>query len=163
MENFPNGTLIGQIINFLILLFLLKKFAFKPLGKLLSDRQQLIADSITTAEQERQQAEQIKAEYEAEMQRTREMAQEIIQKATKAGEEQAAEIIESAKNEAKRLKDAALVEIKHEKEKAVAEMRDEAATLAILVAGKIINQQIDEDIQHKMVKDFVKEAGELLC
>jgi len=163
LDNFPNATLIAQIANFIILVLLLKKFAYKPLTKLLTDRQQLVAENIATAEQDRQQAEQIKAEYEAEMQRTREMAQDIIQKATKAGEDKAAEVMENAKNEAKRLKDAALVEIEREKEKAVAEMRDQAASLAILVAGKIIDKQMDDNTQRKMVQNFVKEAGDLLC
>ena len=163
LENFPNSSLIAQIINFVLLVFLLKKFAFKPLGKMLSDRQKLIADNIATAEQEREQAALIKAEYEAEMQRTREHAQEIIQKATKAAEEKAAEVMESAKDEAKRLKDAALAEIRNEKEKAVVDMRDQAASLAILVAGKIIDQRLDESMQREMVQEFVKEAGDLLC
>ena len=163
MEQFPNASLIAAIVHFIILLFLLKTFAFKPLGKMLSDRQNMIESNIEAAEKDRQLAEQIKAEYEAEMQRTREMAQEIIQKATKAGEEQAVEVIENAKNEAKRLKDAAVVEIEREKEKAVGELRDQAATLAILVAGKILEKQLDGEVQREMVQEFVKEAGDLLC
>lgn len=163
MEGFPNGTLVAQIICFLILLFLLKQFAYKHIDKLLKDRAELIETNINTAEQERQLAEKIKAEYEAEMLRTRELAQEIIQKATKAGEDQAAEVIESAKNEAKKLKDTALVEIQREKDKAVTDLREEAATLAVLIAGKIIDRQIDENIQREMVQEFVKEAGDLLC
>lgn len=163
MEHFPNATLLAQVFDFIVLLILLRVFAYKPLTKLLSDRQKLIADSITAAEQERQQAEQYKAEFEAELHRAREHAQEIIQKATKAGEDQAVEIIESAKNEAKRLKDSAVVEIQREKDKAVAEMREQAANLAVLVAGKILERQIDDKIQHELVQEFVKEAGELLC
>lgn len=163
MEGFPNATLLAQIVNFLILLFLLKRFAYKPLGKLLSDRQQMVANNIASAEQERQEAEQLKTQYEAELQRTRELVQEMIQKATKTGEEKAAEIIENAKEESKRLKDAAISEIQREKEKAVADMRDQAATLAVLVAGKIIDKQLDDSIQHEMVQEFVKEAGDLVC
>jgi F-type H+-transporting ATPase subunit b len=130
---------------------------------MLTDRQNMIEQSIVTAENERLEAERIKSEYEVQMQRSREMAQEIIQKATKAGEEQAAEVIENAKNEAKRLKDAAVVEIQREKDKAVTELRDQAATLAILVAGKIIDKQLDDTIQREIVQEFVKEAGDQLC
>jgi len=158
-----NATLLAQVVHFLILLIFLRLVAYKPLTKLLSDRQKLIADSISAAEQERQQAEQLRAELEAELRRAREQAQDIVQKAAKAGEEQAAVIIENAKNEAKRLKDAALVDIQRERDKAVAELREQAATLAILVAGKIIEQKLDDQIQHRMVQDFVKEAEELLC
>lgn len=158
-----NGTLLAQIVDFIILLIFLRLVAYKPLMKVLADRSDHIANSIAAAEQERQQAEQLKAGYEAEMRRAREQAQEIIQKATKAGEEQAVEIIENAKNEATRLKDAALTEIEREKQKAVAELRDQVASLSVLVAGKIINQKLTNEIQHSMVQDFIKEAGELPC
>jgi F-type H+-transporting ATPase subunit b len=97
------------------------------------------------------------------MRRARQQAQEIIQKATKAGEEQASEIIESAKSEAARIKEAALADIQREKEKAVAELREQVATLSVLVAGKIIGRQMTQDIQREMVQEFIKEAGELPC
>lgn len=156
-----NATLLAQIVDFIILLIFLRLVAYKPLMKLLQDRSDHIANTIAAAEQEKQQAEQLKAGYEAEMRRAREQAQEILQKATKAGEDQAHEIIESAKNEAARIKDSALVDIEREKQKAVAELRDQVATLSVLVAGKIINQKLTDDIQRSMVQDFIKEAGEL--
>lgn len=158
-----NATLLAQIVDFIILLIFLRLVAYKPLMKLLQDRSDHIANTIAAAEQERQQAEQLRAGYEAEMRRAREQAQEIIQKATKAGEEQALEIIENAKNEAARIKDAAMADIQREKEKAVAELRDQVASLSILVASKIINQKLNDEIQHKMVQDFIKEAGGLPC
>lgn len=158
-----NATLLAQIVDFIILLIFLRVVAYKPLMKVLADRSEHIANSIAAAEQERQQAEQLKAGYETEMRRAREQAQEIIQKATRAGEEQALDIIENARSEAARLKEAALAEIQREKQKAVAELRDQVASLSILVAGKIINQKLNDDIQHSMVQDFIKEAGELPC
>jgi len=158
-----NATLLAQIVDFIILLIFLRLVAYKPLMKLLQERSDHIANTIAAAEQERQQAEQLKAGYEAEMRRAREQAREIVQKATKAGEEQAVEIIENAKNEAARIKDAAMAEIQREKQKAVAELRDQVASLSVLVAGKIINQKLTDEIQHSMVQDFIKEAGDLPC
>ncbi|OPY59674.1 MAG: ATP synthase subunit b, sodium ion specific [Pelotomaculum sp. PtaU1.Bin035] len=158
-----NATLLAQVVHFLILLIFLRFVAYKPLIKLLSDRQRLIENNINAAEQERQQAGQLKEELESDLRRAREQAQDIIQKAAKAAEDQAVEIIENAKNEAKRLKESALAEIQREKDKAVAEMRDQAASLAVLAAGKILERQIDDKIQHELVREFVKEAGELLC
>lgn len=156
-----NATLIAQIVDFIILLIFLRVVAYKPLLNLLNKRSEHVADTIAAAEQERQQAEQLRAGYEAEMRRAREQAQEILQKATKAGEEQAAEIIENAKSEATRIKESALSEIHREKQKAAAELRDQVASLSILVAGKIISQKLTDDVQHGMVQDFIKEAGEL--
>jgi len=156
-----NATVLAQIVDFIILLIFLRLVVYKPLVKLLEGRSEHIASNIAAAEQERQQAEQLKAGYEAEMRNARVQAQEIIQKATKAGEEQALGIIENAKNEAGKLKDAALAEIEREKQKAVAELRDQVATLSILVAGKIINKTMTNQIQRGMIEDFIKEAGEL--
>lgn len=156
-----NATLLAQIVDFIILLIFLKLVVYKPLCKVLGDRSDHITNSIAAAEQERQEAEQLKAGYEAEMRHAREQTQTIIQKATKAGEEQALEIIENAKNEAGRLKESALAEIEREKQRAVAELREQVASLSVLVAGKIINKSLTEDIQRSMIDDFIKEAGEL--
>jgi F-type H+-transporting ATPase subunit b len=156
-----NATVLAQIVDFIILLVFLRQVAYKPLVKLLSDRSEHIASTIANAEQERQQAAQLKAGYEAEMRRSREQAQEIIQKATKAGENQALEIIENSKKEATKIKDAALSEIEREKQKAIAELRDQVASLSVLIAGKIINQNMDNQIQRNMINNFIKEAGEL--
>jgi F-type H+-transporting ATPase subunit b len=156
-----NATVLAQIVDFIILLIFLRIVAYKPLVKLLADRSENIANNIAAAEQERQQAEQLKAGYEAEMRRSREQAQDIIQKATKAGEDQALEIIENSKKEAAKIKDAALAEIEREKQKAIAELRDQVASLSILVAGKIIDKNMDDQIQHGLIDNFIKEAGEL--
>jgi len=133
-----NATLLAQIVDFIILLIFLRLVAYKPLMKVLKDRQDYIEKNIAAAEQERQQAEQLRAGYEAE-------------------------IIESAKSEAARIKEAALADIQREKEKAVAELREQVATLSVLVAGKIIGRQMTQDIQREMVQEFIKEAGELPC
>ena len=93
-----NATILAQIVDFIILVIFLRLVAYKPVVKMLTDRSDHIANSIAAAEQERQEAEQLKAGYEAEMRRAREQTQEIIQKATKAGEDQASEIIGNAKN-----------------------------------------------------------------
>lgn len=156
-----NATILAQIADFIILVIFLRLVAYKPLTKLLADRSDHVANSIAAAEQERQEAEQLKAGYEAEMRRAREQTQEIIQKATKAGEDQASEIIANAKNEAGKLKETALAEIEREKVKAVTELREQVASLSVLVAGKIINKTMSEDIQRGMIDDFIKEAGEL--
>lgn len=156
-----NATILAQIVDFIILLIFLRLVVYKPLCKLLANRSDHIANSIAAAEQERQEAEQLKAGYEAEMRRAREQAQEIVQKATRAGEDQALQIVSNAKNEAEKLKENAHAEIEREKQKAVAELRDQVATLSVLVAGKIINKTISKDIQRSMIDDFIKEAGEL--
>ena len=158
-----NGTILAQIFNFLVLLILLRAVAYKPFMNMLEKRKELIESSIAAAEEDKKQAEQLRASLQAELKRTREEAAEIMAKATKNAEEQAQQIIEAAKAEANRVKDSAVVEIQREKEKAVSELRDQVATLSILVAGKIIDQKLNDDIQKDLVNKFVKEAGDLPC
>ena len=82
-----NGTLIAQIVNFLILVGILTKFAYKPLMKALEDRQKKIADSIDSAERERQEAQQLKLNYQQQLSDARAEAQAIVEKAEKLAEE----------------------------------------------------------------------------
>ena len=158
-----NGTLVAQIFHFIILLIFLRVVAFPPIVKVLEQRQTAIANNVAAAEEERKQAEALRQSYLADMQKAKEEAQAIIQQATKAGEAQAQQILEAARAEANRVKETALQEIEREKEKAVAELRDQVITLSVLVADKIIGKQITQDLQHGLVEEFIKEAGDLPC
>jgi len=158
-----NATLIAMIFHFLVLLLFLRLVVYKPLFNLLEKRQEFIASNVAAAEEERKQAEALRQQYLADMEQARAQAQDMIKKATKAGEEQARQIIEDAKLEATKVKENALLEIQREKEKAVVELREHVATLAVLVAAKIIDEKITTDIQSNLVDQFIKEAGDLPC
>jgi len=158
-----NSTLIAMIFHFLVLLLFLRLVVYKPLVNMIEKRQEFIANNVAAAEEERKQAEALRQQYLADMEQARAQAQEMIQKATRAGEEQAREIIEEAKLEASKIKDNALLDIQREKEKAVAELREHVATLAVLVAGKVVNEKMTADIQSNLVDEFIKEAGDLPC
>ncbi|ACV64837.1 ATP synthase F0, B subunit [Desulfofarcimen acetoxidans DSM 771] len=158
-----NATLFAQIFNFIILLIFLRIVAWKPLINMIEQRQKHIENTVNAAEDERKKAEELRASYLAEMQRSKEGAQQIIADANKAAEAQKDQIIAAAKAESERIKENATAEIQREKEKAVAELREQVASLAILVAGKVVSQKITEDLQHSMVQEFIKEAGDLPC
>ncbi|WP_066633988.1 F0F1 ATP synthase subunit B [Desulfolucanica intricata] len=158
-----NATVFAQMINFILLLIFLRLVVWKPLINLIDQRQKHIENSVTAAEEERKKAEELRASYMADMQRAKEEAQKIIAEATKSGEAQAQEIITAAKKEAERIKENAAADIQREKEKAVAELREQVASLAVLVAGKVVSKSITDDIQHSMVQEFIKEAGDLPC
>jgi F-type H+-transporting ATPase subunit b len=158
-----NATLVAQIFNFIVLLIFLRVVVYKPIVNVLEQRQKAIADNVAAAEEERKQAEALRQSYLAEMQKSKEEAQAIIQQATKAGEAQAQQILEAAKAESVRIKDSALADIEREKEKAVAILREQVVTLSIMVANKVVSNKITDDLQHSMVKEFIKEAGDLPC
>lgn len=158
-----NGTLLVQIFHFLLLLVLLRLVAYKPILKVLEERQKYVASNIEQAERQRADAEKIKADLEAEMRRTREEAQKIIERATKASEEQAQAIMEAAKEETTRLKEGALADIEREKDKALAELKDQVANMAVLVASKVIRDGLTAEMQERLVKDAVSEVKNLPC
>jgi F-type H+-transporting ATPase subunit b len=158
-----NSTLVAQIFNFIVLVIFLRIVVYPHIIRILEERQDYIANSVATAEEERKQAEALRQQYLDELNKAKTEAQEIVQKAAKAAEVQAQEILESAKAESARIKESALQDINREKEKAVAELRDQVATLSILIAGKIVSEKITADIQRGMVDDFIKEAGDLPC
>lgn len=163
MELKFNATLLAQIFHFLLLLVLLRLVAYKPLMRILEERQKLIADRIAQAEQRQAEAERIKADMEAELRRAREEAQQIIERATKASEQQAQAIMDAAKEEAARLKESAMTDIQREKDKALAELKDQVANLAILVAGKVIREGLTAEAQEKLIQDAISEVKNLPC
>ncbi len=156
-----NATLLAQMFHFILTLIILRLVAYKPLMNIIEQRQKYIADNIAIAENQKAEAEKFRAQYEADLQRARDEAKAIVERATKAAEEQAAEIIENAKAEAAKAKEGALADIQREKEKAVVELRDQVASLAVLVAAKVIKGGLTVDEHHNLVQDAVKEVGQL--
>lgn len=154
-------TLVAQIISFLLLVWLLSTKAWGPLMKMMEQRRVQIETSITQAKEERQQAEQIKHEYQEEMRKARQEAQEVIAKAAKVGEASAAEILAAAHEEAVRIKKSALVDIERERDRAIAEVRAQVADLSVLVAEKIIRQKLDMKGQGELIEQFIQEVGEM--
>jgi len=163
-----NWTLVAQVVNFLILVFLLKKILAEPIKKALDNRQSYIEDSIATAEADKAEAATMKQTYHDQLMKARGEAQEIIDKATKFGEQTRDTIIEESKEEATKILKQAQAEIERERAKALADLRNEVASLSVLVAGRIIGQNLDAKGQDKLVEEFInqldsKGAGGLLC
>ncbi|MDN5292875.1 MAG: F-type H+-transporting ATPase subunit b [Eubacteriales bacterium] len=158
---FDVNKFIWALINFLILVFLLKKFAYKPVLNMLDERKRSIEESLTRAEKARDEAERMQKEYEAQLAQAREEAQRIIEQATKLGEQMKEEILANAQAEASKAIQRAQEEIAREREKAVVALREEVANLAVLAAGKVLGRAISVEDHEKMIKEFIAEVGDL--
>jgi F-type H+-transporting ATPase subunit b len=163
-----NGTLLAQIFNFLLLVIVLAKFAYKPLMKGMADRQAQIVSNIETAEKERAEAEALKREYHEQLMAARTEAQAIVEKARKLAEESKEEILAEARAEHARLLKAAQDEIARERDLAVAELKGEVVTLSLAAATKIIGNNLDASANAKLVNEFIdkldeKKIGGLPC
>ena len=154
------STAIFAIINFAILVVLLKVFLYKPVCNMLDSRKQEVANNLKSAEDAKLEAQKLKDEYAAQIQNARSEAQDIINQATKIGEQTKADIVNEAREEATRLVAKAQDEIVREKTEALNEIRNEIADLAVLAASKVVGKTIDVADHQNMVNNFAKEVGE---
>lgn len=156
-------TYFVQLISFLILVWILAKFAWKPLMNIMEKRRQGIENNLAQAEQERKEAERIRLEYQQEMLQARQQAQEIIEKATKSSELRAEEIIVEARKETEKIKQSALADIERERDRAIADVRSQVVDMSVAVAEKIIQQKLDIRGQEALIEQFIQEVGDRPC
>ncbi|MGE5577199.1 MAG: F0F1 ATP synthase subunit B [Syntrophothermus sp.] len=154
-------TLLWQILNLAVVIALLTAIAYKPVSKILRDREEHVEKTLAQAASSQKEAEALLARYQQQIQHAKQEAQEIVDRATKVGEQMRQEIIQNAENEASRTMAKAKAEISAEKDKALSQIRDEVANLAVLAAGKIIGRSITAADHEKMVKDFVAELDKV--
>lgn len=152
--------MFAQLFFFLLLLFLLKKYAFGPLMNIMEERELHVANEIEEAEQSRLEAEKSAKEAAEQLLQTKQEAQKMMQDAKNAGIEQEKSIIELARQEADRLKEAAQADIQDEKEKALQALQDQVASLSVLIASKVIEKELTAQDQEKLINEYIKEVGE---
>lgn len=155
-----NGTLIAQIVNFLILVAILAKFAYKPLMQGLADRQQKIADNIDAAERERREVEQLKIEYKQQLVDARAKAQKIVETAEKLAEENKEEILKAARAESAHILQKAQEEVIRERELALTQLRSEVVALSMAAATKIVKEKMDTELNASIVSDFIEKLDD---
>jgi F-type H+-transporting ATPase subunit b len=150
--------LLFQVINFLLLLYLANRFLFKPVLKLLDERESRIKKGLEDAEAAAKDRELAKAEREAALDEARKEAQAMVARANKIAEDSRAEILAEAKAQAEKVTARAREEITAEKDKAMAELRSTVADLALQAAGRLVRSEMDTPTQRRLVEDFLKEV-----
>ncbi|AEB25883.1 F0F1 ATP synthase subunit B [Bacillus sp. L381] len=158
--SFNGGDILFQLLAMLVLLALLKKFALGPLLNIMKQREDHIAGEITSAEERNKEAQKLIEEQRVLLKEAKQESQSLIENAKKLGEKQKEDIIQAARAESERLKEAARTEIVKEKEQAVSALREQVASLSVLIASKVIEKELDEQAQEKLIQDYLKEVGE---
>ncbi|MDF2787398.1 MAG: synthase subunit [Neobacillus sp.] len=154
------GDIIFQLAMFIILMVLLKKFAWGPLMGIMKQREEHVAGEISAAEQSRVEAKKLLEEQRSLLKEARSEAQVLIENAKKQGDIQREEIIAVARTEADRIKESAKLEIEQQKEKAVAAIREQVASLSVLIASKVIEKELNAADQDKLINEYIQEAGD---
>lgn len=146
-----DATFFAQIINFLILLFILGKFAYKPLMKVLDERRERVANDLETAEKTRVEAEALKAQYSKQLADAREEANAILDKANKAGQKVHDDYMAQAQAEKDQMMTAAKQTIADEKDQALTDVRAQVITLATEIASKVVDQKLNSAADQELV------------
>jgi F-type H+-transporting ATPase subunit b len=148
-----------QIINFLLILYLLNRFLFRRVLALLDERQERIAKGLEDAEAAARDRELARAERDAALDEARKEAQTMIARASKIAEDSRAEIVAAARTEAEKVAARATDEITAEKQRAIAELRSQVADLALDAAGRLVRAEMNAPTQRRLVEEFLAEVS----
>ena len=150
------GLFIWTILTFLILFFVLSKFAWRPLLEALESRENTIKSSLDDAEKAKQELESLNAETETIISEARSEAQSIRLEAKSSAEKVKADIIAQAGEDAKKLRDENEKQIQVEKDRAINEIRQEVVDLTLTVAERVIRKNLSKEDNQDLIEDSLK-------
>ncbi len=149
------GLMFWTLLIFVILLVVLTKFAFKPITAAVEAREKSLQDAIDAAQRNREESEKMLAEQRAGIETARNEAQRFIAEGRAAGDKMRTDMMEETRAQQQELLERARKEIESEKEKAIADLRREAIELAIAGASKVIEKNLDDASNRKIVESFL--------
>ncbi|WP_462394219.1 F0F1 ATP synthase subunit B [Lentilactobacillus parabuchneri] len=153
------GDMLFVMLTFLVLMWLIKLVAWKPVTKMMQDRSDKIVNDIDSAKESRTKAAELAQKRQAELDKTRDDANRIINNAKQTGQRQREQIVEDARNEASNLKSSAEKDIEQQRQEALANSRKDVASLSIEIASKIISKELNEDDQKGLVDSYIEGLG----
>lgn len=152
-------TLIAQICNLFIQLFLAKKLFLDKVKAILDQRREAADKEITDAQAARAEAEEIKKTYEQNMREARAKADDLLLNAQRTANSRSEEIIGQAQQAAAQIKQKAAADIEMEKKKALNDAKNEISGLALAIAGKVVARELNSADQEQMIDRFIEELG----
>lgn len=150
------GLMIWTILAFGVSMLVLRKYAWPPISKILDERQELINDSITSAEKTRAEADLLLADYRQRLTEAREQADEIIVRARKAAETTKSEAASAGQEKREELLEAARRDIEAETRKALDDIRKEVANLTVLATEQVTRKTLTEADQKQLVEEALR-------
>ena len=149
-----------SLINLLIIYRILKKFLFKPVQKVMNERQAQVDRIYGEAHQSRDQAEQMKQEYEQKLASAREEADGLVKNAVQTAQKRSDQMVSEASAQASRIKQKADEEIAQQKKKMLQDVREEISDLAVEIASKVVEREISPRDYDGFVDEFIRNVGE---
>lgn len=152
-------TALATIINFIILILVLRHFFFKKVSDLISSRENEINTRITNAEKDEEKARLLRIENEEKLKGAVDEGKAIVEDFKARAGKLSEEIVAKAKEEAEFLLEKAKNDAEREREKAEDEIKLQAINLAILLSSKALEASIDEKEHRRLIKDFITKVG----
>ena len=160
LVNFDYWTTVAQLLNFGIQLLLFKRFLFEPVKKILEKRQLEVNSVLSDAEQANIAAQEAKKSYEKHLANARMEAEEITTKAVASARLQSDQILSAAKEETEKLRAKTSADIELERQRAMSEAKSEISKMAVEIASKLVEKEIDENAHAALIDKFIDEIGE---
>ena len=151
---------LWHLVNFIVLLFILQRFLFPPIIRMLDERQARIRESMERAEALKEESARAAETVRVQLDEARREGQNIINTATQIAERIKNERQQQAQAEYEAILKRAQEDAARERERAFAELRAQVADLAVLAAGRIIHRNLDPSTQRQLVDEFLAEAGD---
>jgi F-type H+-transporting ATPase subunit b len=151
------GLIFWTVVNFAILVFLLAKFAWKPVISALEAREKKITDDVQSAQQAKDEAQKIKEELQANLDDIGRKSAAKLQEASALGESERQRILDEAKTSAQSMIKQAQEQISAQTQKALDSARKDIVDLTMLAVQKVIGKSADENTSSKLVEDLLKD------
>lgn len=153
-------TALFTFCNFMITFLLLKKFFFKPVKKMIDDRQKEIDGIYADADEAKRNAEAAENQYAQKLREANTEASAIISQAAQTAREKGDSILAEARQEAARMKEKAEEDIRLEQKKAVNQMKDEISQMAVAIAAKVAQKEIRQADHEALIEQFIEKLGD---
>ena len=153
-------TALFALANFLFLFFMLRKFLFNPVMKMIDDRQKEIDDLYMDAEDAKKDAQAKQQEYDRKLSAAQQTSEQLVREAVARGQSREEEILRQANAQASAMMDKAADDIAREKKKAVNDAKDEISVIALSIAGKVVGRELNDADHARLVDGFIEELGE---
>lgn len=152
-------TALFTLLNFLAVFFVGKRFLWGPVMKIITDRQKEIDDLYADAETSKRSALAMEAEYKEKLSLAAETGERLVKEAVARGQAREEAIVRQANQEAAAIMDKAAADIAQEKKKAINDAKNEISGIAIAIAEKVVEREINAVDQQQLVDDFIKGLG----
>ena len=155
------GLFVWTILSFLLLMFLISKFAWKPLLKMLNEREEKIRTAIEKAENAEKKLETLNEQGEKILSDARSESQKLLLSTKETAQNLKEEIEREAKQKATSIIDQARVQIQAEKNQVLSEIKNELSSFSIMIAEKLIKKNINKDDNMKLINESIEKVNKI--